>query len=414
MSLRQEITKNFIYFDDARTNFQQVSTTINTTIKELKKEDEKGNDSAKVLLYLYEGLYSLIEAEKKYRSAEYSRALKEFEEANKMINRFQRMSSGFSIEFQQEAERLDLFINGRIAECHARAQNTTLSDKKPHLLEASNAYTLEAEVVEKTDKFLLAYNALARAQLAQGFLRKLEGEQALSTDHLRHAKRKLLDAFNHFIKAAYYNPSYTPLVTETDNMIDSVMKNLIINKANVLWKKAFEYSNVGNFLESSNASLKAAKLYERASKLEDSTKEQKKKIAHSFMLKASSFEAEGNENLKNQNNAGLASRPFERAAKMMKNAIEAYPQRDKEDKLYMRWEIQEKYYQGLFEEVQGIALIDKEDFSKALPFFKNAIDYLKQATKLLKKTDEKGFKKLIEKTLAEVNGYIGMCKTVLD
>ncbi|MHA1221502.1 MAG: hypothetical protein ACTSQB_07195, partial [Candidatus Heimdallarchaeota archaeon] len=108
-----------VNFDEFRTNLQDAMGKVDGLIKTLKKKDEEGDTVAKLFTYLYQGLFAIINAEKKYRAGDYAGAVVEFEEGGRNITRFQRMSTGFSIDYQQIAERLDLYNKGRQYECQA-------------------------------------------------------------------------------------------------------------------------------------------------------------------------------------------------------------------------------------------------------------------------------------------------------
>ncbi|MGC9780021.1 MAG: hypothetical protein HZR80_12320 [Candidatus Heimdallarchaeota archaeon] len=401
-------------FDEFRTNLQDAMTRIDSTIKTFKAKDEAGESVAKIYLYLYQGIFAIIGAEKKYRTGDYNSAANEYSEGGKMITRFQRMSTGFTIEFQQEAERLDLFAKGRLFECQALKKGTKLDDQIANLIEAINSYTLEVEIVEKIKKLLPIYNAKARTNFAQGLVSRLEGQKAVTEKDIRLAKRKHLDAYRLFVTATYYNPSYSIWVSEQNNTIKTTLNFLVKEKASKIWGLAYRLSIEGKFTESGEKCKFASKLYARASKLSSDSKDSTLLMAYSHMLIASMYESNANELLKNKNDAKGATRKFELAFNAMKKAIEMYPKRDVDELIAVRWSAQMQYYHGHFYQSQGIFNLDNEKYTEALDFFNLANDAFQKGLKEAEKTKETSLLKLLQKSVAEAKGYVGMCRTVLD
>ncbi|HUT81029.1 MAG TPA: hypothetical protein VMZ29_07485 [Candidatus Bathyarchaeia archaeon] len=402
-------------FDEFRTNLQEAVSYIDTIIKTLKQRDETGEDSsAKILLYLYQGLFSIINAERKYRSGDYAGAISEFNEGGKNISRFQRMNSGFSIEYQQDAERLDLFATGREFECSALKKGITVDEQIANLMEAANAYALEVEVAEKLKKPLLIYNAKARANFAQGLRNRIEGQKALNNKDYYLAKEKNLAGYRAFLYASYFNPSYTIWINEQNNTIKNVSFILLKERATKAWGIAYKLSNEGKFIESSEECNFASKLYKRLSKLSSEKKDVLLMSAYSHMLRASMFEAKANEFLKKANDAKGAYPHFELAAEALKQAIDLLPKSDENQILLKRWQVQWKYYLGNFHLTQGIQYLDAEKYKEAIEFFTKAEEEFGLGFKEAKEAKEDSLIKLIEKSSTEAKGYIGMCKTVLD
>ena len=401
-------------FDEFRTNIQNALESIDNMIKDLKILDENGDPSAKIILYFYQGLFSILNAEKKYRIGNYTDAIGDFGEAEKLIGRFQRLSSSFSIDFQQEAERLDLFAKGRQSECKALKKGTTLEDQITNLIEAINSYTLESEIVSKIKKPLLIYNVNARKNFIQGLTYRLEGQKAFSNKDYRLAKKKYLDAYGFFIKASYYNPTYAIWVKEQNNTINDTMFTLVKDRAVKEWGLAFKLSNEGKFISSSEKCQASSKLYLQASKLAIEQREALLMQAYSHMLKASMFEAKANEFIKNNNDAKSATRQYELAAEAMKQAVGIYPTRDEETEFVKRWEAQMNYYLGNYYQSQGIFNLDEERFKEAIEFFNQANNLFVKALQDAEETKETNLIDLLEKAVAEAKGYIGMCKTVID
>ncbi|MCK5158038.1 MAG: hypothetical protein KAR08_02695, partial [Candidatus Heimdallarchaeota archaeon] len=182
-------------FDEFRSNLQETLTKLDNQIKLLMVKEEEGDSIAKAYIYLYRGIHSIITAERKYRAGDYNAAANEFGEGGKSISRFQRMSTGFAIEFQQEAERLDMYSKGRLSECQALKKGTRLEEQITNLIEAVNSYTLELEIVGKSKKILLIYNANARANFVQGLVYRLQGQKAQAGKDYQLAKRKHLNAY---------------------------------------------------------------------------------------------------------------------------------------------------------------------------------------------------------------------------
>ena len=406
-------TKMF-YLDEFRTNLQQASTTIDETIKILKEKDEAGDQTAKIILYLYKGIFSIIEGEKKYRQGDYNGASLEYIEGSKMLTRFQRMSTGFSIEFQQEAERMDLFSKGRNSECIALKKGTTHSDQIAALLEAENSYTLESNIVKKNKNPISKYNAKARENFTRGLSSKFEGEQAFVSKDLREAKSKHLEAYRSFVRAAYFNPSYSIWVKDQNETLKTVIRTILEQQASAVWRIAYTLSNEGKFSESSAKCKIASKLFARASRQSVDEKNAKMFESYSFMLQASMFEANANEFLKNLNDAKSATRQFEQASEFLKKAIQAFPNKDEDKATVQRWEAQQEYYLGHFYQSQGIFNLDSENYQEALSLFTQAEKAFQDALQIAEKANDKGLIKLIQKSIAEAKGYIGMCKTVLD
>jgi hypothetical protein len=401
-------------FDEFRSNLQDTLTKLDNQIKLLKVKDDEGDSIAKVYLYLYQGLYSIIAAERKYRAGDYLNATNDYGEGGKAISRFQRMSSGFTIEYQQEAERLDLFSKGRLSECQALKKDTRLEEQITNLIEAINSYTLESEVVGKVKKPLLTYNAKARMNFVQGLVNRLEGQKALAGKDYQLAKKKHLEAYRAFVKAAYYNPSYTIWVEEQNKTIKIVLNKLVNDKAAKEWGVAFKLAGEGKFTESSERCKLASKLYLRASKLATEEKDALVLHAYSQMLKASMYEANASEFIKNKNDAKSAVRQYELATESMKEAIDTYPKRDEDKTVLKRWTAQMNYYLGYFYQAEGINNLDGEKYDEALALFKQANEAFQIGLKEAVESRDEGLKSLLEKSLAEANGYIGMCKTVLD
>ena len=401
-------------FDEFRSNLQETLTKLDNQIKLLIVKDNEGDSIAKTYLYLYRGLHSIITAERKYRAGDYPNAANEYGEGSKSISRFQRMSSGFAIEFQQEAERLDMFSKGRLSECQALKKGSRIEDQIINLIEAVNSYTLEIEIVGKAKKPLLIYNANARANFVQGLVYRLEGQKANVKKDYRLAKRKHLNAYRAFVTATYYNPSYSIWVEEQNKTLKSILNKLINDKAAKEWGRAFKLAGEGKFTESSVSCKLASKLYLRASKLASEEREALVLHAYSHMLKASMYEAKANEFIKNKNDAKSAVRQFELASKAMKEAIDNYPKGDEDKTILKRWGAQMNYYHGYFYQAEGIFNLDQEKFEEALTIFAQATEAFQNGLKDAVESRDEGLKTLLEKSLAEANGYIGMCKTVLD
>ena len=402
------------YLDEFRTNLQQASASIDEKIKELRQKDEAGDQVATILLYLYKGIFSIIEGEKRYRQSDYSGASLEYQEGGKMLTRFQRVSSGFSLEFQQEAERMDLFSKGRNSECIALKKGTSHEDQIAALLEAANSYTLESSIVEKSKNPLRKYNANARQHFVRGLSAKFEGEQSFVSKDLRQAKKDHLEAYRSFVVAAYYNPSYSIWVKDQNATLKTVLRIILEQKASSFWKDAYTFSNEGKFSESSEKCHIASVLYHRASKQSMDNKNALVFESYSHMLKASMYEANANEFLKNKNDAQSAIKQFELAAESLTLAIQSYPEKDDDKKTVLRWEAQQGYYQGHFYQSQGIYNLDSENYQEALSLFTQADKTFESAVEMAKNAEDNGLIKLIQKSIAEAKGYIGMCKTVLD
>lgn len=406
--------KKMFYFDEFRTNLQQASISIDDKIKSLKQKDDDGDQVAKILLYLYRGIFSIIEGEKKYRQGDYIGASLEYIEGGKMLTRFQRMSTGFSLEFQQEAERMDLFSKGRNAECIALKKGTSHEDQTAALMEAANSYTLEGKIVENNNNPLLKYNAKARENFTKGLHLKFQGEQAFDGKNLRLAKKRNLGAYKSFVIATYYNPSYYIWVKEQNETLKIILRMIVEQKASVLWKEAFTLSSEGNFIDSSVKCNFASKLYRRASKLSIDGKNSKLFESYSFMLKSSMYEANANEFLKNLNDAKKATRQFELATDFLKQAIQAFPNKEEDKATVNRWEAQQEYYLGHFYQSQGIFKLDSENYQEALGMFTQGENAFEKALQKAKIVADKNLLELIQKSMTEAKGYIGMCKTVLD
>ncbi len=406
--------KKLFFFDEFRTNLQEVSISIDEKIKSLKQKDDDGDQVAKISLYLYKGVFSIIEGEKKYRQGDYTGASLEYVEGGKMLTRFQRMSTGFSLEYQQEAERMDLFSKGRNSECLALKKGTPPEKQIEALLEALNSYTLEGKIVEQNDNPLLKYNAKARENFSKGLSLKIEGEQAFDNKNLHLAKKRNLGAYKSFVIAAYYNPSYSVWVKEQNEILKTIVRMIVEQKASVLWKEAFKHSNDGEFTEGSEKCNLASKFYRRASKLSIDGKNAKLFESYSYMLKSSMYEANANEFLKNLNDAKKATRQFELAADFLKQAIQAFPNKEDDKATLNRWEAQQEYYLGHFYQSQGIFNLDSEKYQEALDLFTQGENAFEKAIKIAEKVKDKNLITLIQKSMTEAQGYVGMCKTVLD
>jgi len=404
--------QEIFYYDEFRTNIQQASLQLDETIKQIK--DREDDSLAKIILYLYQGLFMIIDGEKKYRTSDYSGASNAYLAGEKMIVRFQRMSTNFPVQFQQEAERLDNFAKGRNFECLALKKGASIENQIENLLEAINSYTMEAQISEQIDRPLLKYNANARANFVRGLSFRIEGEQAFTKENFYLSKKKHLDAYRSFVKASYYNPSYSIWIKEQNDTIKNTMRVIIEQKASSYWKEAYKLSNEGKFNEQSSLCKAASKLYLRASNLAQDMKKAKILYSYSFMLKASMYEAIANDFVKNNNDAKGAIRQFELAAELMKQAIESFPQKE-EDKITVgRWEAQQKYYMGNFHQAQGIFNLDSEKYQDAMQLFTQAESIFSEALKIANEIKDNTLIKLLEKSIAEAKGYIGMCKTVVE
>ena len=404
----------FFFFDEVRTDLQQAATYIDAKITELKAKGEKGASDATSMLYLHRGLYSIIEGEKKYRTGDYPGAFTEFNEVEKLIDRFQKSSSNNSLDYQQEAERLELFAKGRSSECLALQQETKSEETIAQLIEAINSYSLEIEIATKSKKQLLVYNAKARSNFVQGLVYRFEGEIATSKEDFRLAKKKHLDAYRAFLHASYFNPAYTIWIKEQNNTINATLLQLIKDKAGKEWGIAFNFSNEGKFLQSSERCKIASKLYNRASKLSADPLDSVIMLGYSYMLKASMYEAHANEFIKNKNDAKNAIRQYELASETLSQAISTYPTREGDQTIVKRWEAQQQYYSGHFYQSQGVYNLDQENYQEAIMLFNKANEIFEAALVIAEEIDEKSLIKFIQKSLAEAKGYIGMCKTVLD
>jgi cellobiose-specific phosphotransferase system component IIA len=404
----------FFFFDEVRTDLQQISVYINAKINELKIKDDKGDSDATTMLFLHRGLYSIIEGEKKYRTGDYPGASTEFGEVEKLINRFQKASSNFSLDYQQEAERLELFAKGRYSECLALQEGTKLEDAIIQLIEAINSYSLETEIATNSKRQLLVYNAKARSNFVQGLVNRYEGEVATTNEDFRLAKRKHLDAYRAFLHASYFNPAYSIWITDQNNTINVTLLKLIKDKANKEWGLAFNFSNEGKFENSSEKCKIASKLFKRASKISADPLEAAIMLGYSFMLQASMYEAHANEFIKNKNDAKSAIRQYELASEALSKAISAYPTREGDQTIVKRWEAQQQFYSGHFYQTQGVYNLDQENYQEAIMLFNKANEIFEAALVIAEEINEKSLIKFIQKSLAEAKGYIGMCKTVLD
>ncbi|MHA1125735.1 MAG: hypothetical protein ACTSO7_12715 [Candidatus Heimdallarchaeota archaeon] len=409
-----EINDFFFFFDEVRTDLQQAAVYIDSKINELKIKDDKGDSDATTMLYLHKGLYSIIEGEMKYRTGDYQGASTEFSEVEKLINRFQKASSNYSLDYQQEAERLELFAKGRYSECLALQEETKPEDAIEQLIEAMNSYSLEIEIASKSNKQLLIYNAKARSNFVQGLIYRYEGEEATAKENYRQAKKKHLDAYRAFLNASYFNPAYSIWIKDQNNTINATLLKLIKDKANKEWGSAFSFSNEGQFLKSSERCKIASKLFNRASKLSVDPLDTAIMLGYSFMLQASMYEAHANEFIKNKNDAKSAIRQYELASEVLSKAISAYPTREGDQTIVKRWEAQQQYYSGHFYQSQGVYNLDQENYQEAIMLFNKANEIFKAALQVAEEIDEKSLIKFIQKSLAESKGYIGMCKTVLD
>jgi hypothetical protein len=406
---------HFIHFDEVRLNLNHAAAAIDESVKKLKIKDESGDDVAAIILYLFRGLFAIIKGEINYRAGDYAKATQEFKEGEKAIDRFQRKSTGFSMDYQQEAERLDLFAKGRYNECLALQKEASLDDKIAHLIEAMNSYSLEVEIGEEIKKPLLTYNAKARLHFIQGLLDRLRAQQAKSDDTLRKAKHKHLEAYRSFVKAAYFNPSYTSWVKGQAAEIDAVMLDILKQKASKSWGEAYEYANEGSFIESSKKCSQASKFFQRASAVASEEMEKKILQANALMLQASKFEALANEYLKNENKPANAIDYFKQAADALEQAVALYPKSDDESMLVSnRWQAQQLFYLGNHFQCQGIANLDQEKYKEALAFFEQAMQHYEEGLVLSEKIADDGLQKLIGKAISEANGYIDMCRTVID
>ncbi|MCF2144666.1 MAG: hypothetical protein K9W42_13290 [Candidatus Heimdallarchaeota archaeon] len=401
-------------FDEFRTNLQEFLTKLDRQIKLLKEEDAAGDNYGKIILYLYQGLFSVVDAERKYRAGDYVGAEADYVEGTKLIGRFQRMNTNFPLEFQQEAERLDLFANGRKSECQALKKERSIDEQIAFLLEAVNSYTLEAAIVEKRKIPLGVYNAKARINFVQGLIKRLEGQKAFGMKDLYLAKKRHLEAYRHFVLATYFNPTYSPWITEQNKTIKQVMNVIIREKAAKIWGEAFALSSEGQFLMCSEKCSLASKFYRKASKIATEKKDSMLMNAYSLMLRASMYEAKANDFLKNKNDAKGAIPQFEFAMKAMTEAVVALPQMEDKESLRMRWEAQLQYYKGYFYQTQGIHNLDNEKYKEALEFFKQASAEFKKGMKNAEVVKDNNLIQLLNKSLAESKGYMGMCKTVLD
>lgn len=414
MSATSYINQKLISFDEFRDDFNQAKSQLDLAIKKMKKKVDEGDTVAKILLYLLQGLFSILEGEKKFQEGDFKASALAFDEGEKMVSRFQRMGTSFSVQYQQQAERLDLFAKGRHAEALALQKETSLDDKIAQLLEAKNSYTLEAEINEQMEKYLLNYNARARTNFAQALVDRLKGQDWLRKNYLREAKKKHLEAYRSFSIAAYFNPNFKNWVQEQEDLIDNTLKRLLVSKAQKIWGEAYELSSEGLFLVSSEKCKIASKLYERASKLTNESIESKRWLGTSHMLKSNMYEARANELLKNKNDPEQAAQQFNLASQAMEHAVTTYPARGADQTPRKRWEIQQHYYLGLHFYSQGIFHLDNEKYSQAITHFKQAQELFSTSLKIAQEIEEQKLIKLLQKSLAEAKGYIGMCKTVLD
>ncbi|MBD3192228.1 MAG: hypothetical protein GF308_16425 [Candidatus Heimdallarchaeota archaeon] len=414
MSATSYVDHKLISFDEFRDDINQMKSQLDLAIKNLKKKTDEGDTVAKILLYLLQGLFSILEGEKKFQEGDFKGGALAFDEGEKMINRFQRMGTGFSVEYQQQAERLDLFAKGRYAESLALQQETTFDDKITQLLEAKNSYTLEAEINKRLNEYLLNYNARARSNFTQGLVDRLKGENWLRKNRLREAKQKHLEAYRSFSIATYFNPSYRNWVQEQEKLVNNTLKRLLVTKAQKIWGQAYDLSSEGLFLASSEKCNIASKLYKRASNLTNEPIESKIWLATYYMLQSSRHEAQANESLKNRNDPAQAAHYFNLASEAMEQAVTSYPTRGADQASRNRWAVQQQYYLGSHFNSQGISKLDQEDYEQAITLFEQAQQIFSASLKTAQDIEEKTLIKLLEKSLAEAKGYIGMCKTVLD
>ncbi len=309
---------------------------------------------------------------------------------------------------------MDLFAKGREYECSALKKGTPIDDQIANLMEATNAYTLEVEVAEKIKKPLLIYNAKARTNFTLGLKNRLEGQKALNNKDYYLAKGKNLAGYRAFLFASYFNPSYTIWINEQNNSIKQISIILLKDRATKAWGVAYKLSNEGKFIESSKESDYASKLYKRLGKLSIEKKDSLVMNAHSYMLRASMFEAKANESLKKANDAKGAYLSFKLAAESLKEAIDTLPQTDDNKPLLKRWQVQWKFYLGNYHLTQGIQYLDAENYKEAMEFFTKAEEEFNLGSKEAEEAKDESLIKLIEKSNTETKGYIGMCKTVLD
>jgi hypothetical protein len=403
--------QSLLSYDEFRTNIQEIHTLTDSIIKEL---NVKGDPVARSRLAYYRGLFAIINAEKHYRAGNYNDALTEFIEAGKKIEEFQKKETGLTVDYQQKAERLDLFTKGRQSECKALIKGTPADDQIANLIEAVNSYTLEIEIVNKLKKPLLVYNAQARLNFLQGLIHRLEGLQSEKQNEFRLAKKKHLDSYGFFTKAAYYNPTYTVWIKEQDETIKRVMFAIVKEKAEKEWSRALKLTNNGNFLESSEKCRASSKLYLRASTLALEQRDKLLMESHSHMLKASMFEAKANDFIKLQNDAKSAVPQYELAAEEMNYALDIFPKQEEDKPKVKHWEAQLLYYKGHYFQSQGIFKLDAEEFEEALALFNQANEQFENAIGEAEESGNLEIIELVQKAQAEAKGYIGMCRTVLD
>jgi hypothetical protein len=413
LSRTPEVALSLIPFDEFRTNIQETIIAVDNVIKELKELEKRGHKIAKANLSYYQGLYSIMNAEKHYRTSNYIDAIAEYVEGGKQIETFQRNNTDLTIAQQQEMERLDSFTKGRQFECQALKAGTALDDQLTNLLEALNSYILEIEIANTMKKILLNYNAEARKNFVQGLIKHLEGLKATTDKNYRLAKDKHLEAYGFFTKAAYYNPSYTLWVAEQNKIIKKTLYSVVKDSAEKNWEEAQSLTNNGSFIESSEKFLIASKLYARACMLAHEQKEALLMQAHSHLLRANMYEAKANDFIKMKNNAKDAAPQFEFAAEAMKKAIASYPVRDDETEFVEQWKTLMHFYIGHKHQSKGIVNLDQEQFKEALDFFTEAEKEFQIAMQAAEKSGEGPLISLVDKAIAEANGYIGMCKTVL-
>ncbi|MFW9922425.1 MAG: hypothetical protein ACFFDW_03955 [Candidatus Thorarchaeota archaeon] len=405
---------SLIHFDEFRSNLAQISTKIDEIIKNLKKKDDSGNSNAKTFLYFYEGLFLIVEGEKKYRNNDFSGASLDFTEGGKAITRFLRLAATFPEAFRLEADRLERFSKGKSSECLALKHGTKIENQIDYLEKAMNAYISEIEIANTQQNPLLSYNSKARENFVLGLIYKYKADSEFNNKNLRAAKSENLKAYRYFVKAAYFNPSYSKWVTEQNNAIKRVILLLVENQASALWKDAYSLSNEGKFTECERKCYFASKLFLRASNLASDMKTAKQFYSYSFILKASMYEAKANEFTKNLHDVKSSIRQFELASNSLKQAVESYPIKDEQDSTIKRLKAQQQYYLGQHYLSQGIYNLDSEKYQEAIELFTQAENSFNKAMELAEIAEEKRLINLIEKSIAEAKGYIGMCKTVLD
>lgn len=396
-------------------NYDPLETDINAKMEEVRKlyeyfkEQGKDNVTLRIFSYYYEGMYLLLQADNAFLQKEYQAALRNYEEANKLIVRA-RASRG--------VEKDAIAIEMRVWEFYSKGK-TLLSegllekdiDEKIEKLEKAIEFFDEFSKLRINDPDkIFCILAKLHLKLANYYVNINKARKYQDRSHLY--KKHLLYARTNLTPVYYFSRLFENELIELQNEIDDVTKNRIIARADWYWNKGSEYIGDSNFKMSGKYFGIASKYYTRASDICSDFLEQRFYLALSKITLASQLESKGNELYKLKDEPKEASKVFLEAMEIVDEALGLLAT-IKNEYLIKSMTAQRAYYEALAKQTEGIYLFDNEKFSESLKLLEESLQKYNEATVMANENKLEILLAFISRSKSEVEGYISMAKAML-